>query len=46
LKEVPFLGNVILEGGISIDPRKIEDVLSLNTPMSVSDINSFFGLAG
>jgi hypothetical protein len=31
---------------ISVDPRKIEDVLSWNTPMSVSDIHSFLGLAG
>ena len=46
LKEVPFLGHVILEGGIFIDPSKIEDVLIWNTPMSVSDIHSFLGLAG
>jgi hypothetical protein len=46
LKEVPFLGHVILEGGISIDPSKIKDVLSWNTPMSVSDIHSFLGLGG
>jgi hypothetical protein len=44
LKEVPILGHVIL-GGISIDPSKIEDVLSWNTPTSVSDIRSFLGLA-
>jgi hypothetical protein len=46
LKEVPFLGHVISEGGTSIDPRKIEDVLSWNTTMSVSDIRGFPGLAG
>jgi hypothetical protein len=46
LKEIPFLVHVISEGGISIDPSKIEDVLSWNTPMSVSDIHSFLGLAG
>jgi hypothetical protein len=45
LKEVPFLGHVISEGGISIDPSKIKDVLSWNTPTSVSDIHSFLGLA-
>jgi hypothetical protein len=28
LKEVPFLGHVISEGGIFVDPSKIEDVLS------------------
>jgi hypothetical protein len=46
LKDVPFLGHVILEGGVSIDPRKIEDVLNCNTPTSVSDILSFLRLAG
>jgi hypothetical protein len=46
LKEVPFLGHVISEGGISVDPSKIEDVLSWITPMSVSNIRSFLGLAG
>jgi hypothetical protein len=33
LKEVPFLGHIISEGGIFVDPSKIEDVLSWNTPM-------------
>jgi hypothetical protein len=46
LKEVPFLGHVISEGGISVDPSKIEDVLSWNIPMSVYDIRTFLGLAG
>jgi hypothetical protein len=46
LKEVPFLDHVILEGGISVDPSKTEDVLSWNTPTSVSDIHSFLGLVG
>jgi hypothetical protein len=45
-KEVPFLGHVISEGGISVDPSKIQDVMSWNTPTSVSDICSFLGLAG
>jgi hypothetical protein len=35
-----------LEGGISIDPSKIKDVLSWNTPYNVSDIRSFLDLAG
>jgi hypothetical protein len=45
-KEVPFLGHVISEGGIFVDPSKIEDVLSWNTPTSVSDFYSFLGIAG
>jgi hypothetical protein len=29
-----------------MDPRKIEDVLSWNTPMGVGDIQTFLRLAG
>jgi hypothetical protein len=29
-----------------MDPSKVQDVLSWNAPTSVSDIRSFFGLAG
>jgi hypothetical protein len=32
LKEVSFLGHIISEGGISVDPSKVKDVLSWNTP--------------
>jgi hypothetical protein len=38
LKEVSFLGHIISEGEISVDPSKIKDVLSWNTPQNVSDI--------
>jgi hypothetical protein len=40
LKQVPFLGHVILKGGISMDPSKIEDVLSWKAPTNVRDILS------
>jgi hypothetical protein len=46
LKEVSFLGHIISEGGISVDPSKVKDVLSWNTPQNVADIRSFPGLAG
>jgi hypothetical protein len=46
LKEVSFLGHIISEGGISVDPSKVNDVLSWKTPQNVSDIRSFLGLAG
>jgi hypothetical protein len=46
LKQVAFLGHIISKGGISVDPSKIEDVLSWNAPTSVGDIRSFLGLAG
>jgi hypothetical protein len=46
LKDVSFLSHIISEGGISMDPSKVKDVLSWNTPQNVLDIQSFLGLAG
>jgi hypothetical protein len=46
LKQVAFLGHVISKGGISVDPSKVQDVLTWKAPMSFSDIQSFLGLAG
>jgi hypothetical protein len=46
MKQVTFLGHVILKGGISVDPSKVQDVLSWKAPTSVDDIHSFLGLAG
>jgi hypothetical protein len=46
LKQIAFLGHIILKGGISVDPNKIQDVLSWNAATHVGDIRSFFGLAG
>jgi hypothetical protein len=46
LKEVSFLGHIISEGGISVDPSKVKSVLSWSTPQNVSDIQSLLGLAG
>jgi hypothetical protein len=46
MKQVAFLGHVFSKGGISVDPNKVQDVLSWNVPTSVGDIRSFLGLAG
>jgi hypothetical protein len=46
LKEVSFIGNIITDGGIAVDPRKVRDVLSWSPPKNVSEIRSFLGLAG
>jgi hypothetical protein len=46
LKQVAFLGHVISKGGIFVDPSKVQDVLSWKAPTSVSNIQSFLGLAG
>jgi hypothetical protein len=46
MKQVAFLGHVISKGGISVDPSKVQDVLSWNAPTSVDDIQNFLGLVG
>jgi hypothetical protein len=46
MKQVAFLGHVVSKGGISVDPSKVQEVLSWNVPRSVDDIRSFLGLAG
>jgi len=46
LKEVTFLGHVILAEGILVDPRKVEAVLKWERPTNVTEIRSFLGLAG
>jgi hypothetical protein len=46
LKEVSFLGHIITEGIIAIDPSKVQTVLDWNPPKNVAEIRSFLGLAG
>jgi hypothetical protein len=45
LKQVAFLGHIISKGGISIDPNKVQDVLSWKAPTSIHDIQGFLGFA-
>jgi hypothetical protein len=45
MKQVAFLGHIISNGGKSVDPSKVQDVLRWNAPMIVGDIQSFLGLA-
>jgi hypothetical protein len=46
LRELSFLGHVITDGGITVDPGKVKDVLKWETPTTVSEIRSFLGLVG
>jgi hypothetical protein len=46
LKEVSFLGHIITNGGIAVDPNKVRDVLNWSPPKNVPEIRSFLGLAG
>jgi hypothetical protein len=44
--EVPFLGHVISLEGITVVPRKVQDVLDSKPPTSVTQVHSFLGLVG
>ena len=46
LTEVGFLRHVVSTSGVSIDPGKVEVVISWERPNSVFEIHSFLGLAG
>jgi len=46
LKEVAFLGHILSENGVAVDPSKVKDVLDWKQPQNVSEIRSFLGLAG
>ena len=45
LEQVVFLGHVISEAGIFIDPSKVKAVVDWARPMNVSEVRSFLGLA-
>jgi hypothetical protein len=44
-KQIHYLGHVISEKGVAIDPDKIRSIMEWPTPKDVSDIRSFMGLA-
>ncbi|GJX59932.1 putative reverse transcriptase domain-containing protein [Tanacetum coccineum] len=46
LQEVHFLGHVVNQNGIHVDPSKIEAVKKWKAPTTPSKIQSFLGLAG
>ena len=46
MKEVSFLGHVVSNGGIAVDPSKVKDVLNWKPPTDVGEIRSLLGLAG
>jgi hypothetical protein len=46
LKKVPFLGHILSENGVSVDPSKVQEVMDWKTPTIVAEVRSFLGLAG
>ena len=45
MKEVKFLGHVVSQRGISIDPSKVEAALNWEQPTIVTEVKSFLDLA-
>ena len=46
LTEVRFLRHLVSASGVSVDPEKVEAVMSWERPKSVFEIRNFLGLAG
>jgi hypothetical protein len=46
IDEVPFLGHIISNGGILVDPAKVKEIMAWSIPTTVTEIQSFLGLAG
>jgi hypothetical protein len=46
LSEVAFLGHVISQQGIEVDPKNVAAVVEWKRPSSASEIRSFLGLTG
>ena len=41
-----FLGHVLTQEGIAIDPEKVKAVLGWKPPANITDVRSFLGMAG
>ena len=41
-----FLGHVITKDGISVNPKKVEDILDWQAPKNVKEVRGFLGMAG
>jgi hypothetical protein len=46
IDEVPFLRHIISNGGISVDPAKVKEIVVWSIPTTVTEIRSFLGLVG
>jgi hypothetical protein len=45
INEVPFLRHIISNGGISVDPAKVKEIVVWSIPSTVTKVRSFLGLA-
>ena len=43
---IQYLGHIIPEEGISVDPENIEAIMNWPTPRNVTDVRYFYGTCG
>jgi hypothetical protein len=46
IDKVPFLGHIISNGGIAVDPAKVKERMAWSIPTTITEVWSFLGLAG
>jgi hypothetical protein len=46
IDEVLFLGHIINKEGLTVDPKKVVDILNWKAPTDARGIKSFIGMAG
>ena len=46
LREVSFLGHIVSEEGIQVDPKKVEVIIEWKPLRNVTEVRSFLGLVG
>ena len=46
LREVSFLGHIISEEGLRVDPKKMEVIIEWKPSRNVTEVRTFLGLAG
>jgi hypothetical protein len=46
INKVPFLGHIISNEGIAVDPVKVKEIMEWSIPTTVTKVWSFLGLAG
>jgi hypothetical protein len=46
IDKVPFLGHIISNEGILVDPAKVKEIMAWSVPTTVKEVQSFLGFAG
>jgi hypothetical protein len=46
IDKVPFLGHIISNGRIAVDPAKVKEIMAWSIPTTVTEVRSFLGLVG